>query len=137
MRIFLQERSVFSIAVLRRILTDTGKMNPEHRKHFLIMNGGTVGDMARMDDDGFIYLVDRAKDMIVSGGTNIYPAEVEGVILQMEGIADAGVIGVPDEKWGELVKAVVVVKKGSTVTEEQIISFCKERPCGDSRYQNL
>ena len=97
---------------------------------FLDHEWGTVGDMARMDEDGFCYLVDRAKDMIVSGGTNIYPAEVEGVIQQMDGIADAGVIGVPDEKWGELVKAVVVLKNGFTVTEDEIISFCKEKLAG-------
>jgi long-chain acyl-CoA synthetase len=97
---------------------------------FLDHEWATVGDMARMDNDGYYYLVDRAKDMIVSGGTNIYPAEVEGVILQMEGIADVGVIGVPDEKWGEQVKAVVVLKPSYSVREDEIISFCKERLAG-------
>lgn len=100
------------------------------KEAFLDHEWATVGDMARMDSDGYYYLVDRAKDMIVSGGTNIYPAEIEGVILQMEGIADVGVIGVPDEKWGEQVKAVVVLKKGVSVSEEEIISFCKERLAG-------
>ena len=100
------------------------------KEAFLDSEWATVGDMARVDNDGYYYLVDRAKDMIVSGGTNIYPAEVENVILQMEGIADVGVIGVPDEKWGEQVKAVVVLKKGHSVSEEDIISFCKERLAG-------
>ena len=100
------------------------------RKAFLDHEWATVGDMACMDLDGYFYLVDRAQDMIVSGGTNIYPAEVEGVILQMEGIADVGVIGVPDEKWGEQVKAVVVLKKGTSLSEEAVISFCKQRLAG-------
>lgn len=100
------------------------------KEAFLDHEWATVGDMARADNQGYIYLVDRAKDMIVSGGTNIYPAEIEGVILQMEGIADVGVIGIPDEKWGEQVKAVVVVKKGHTVTEEDIINFCKDKLAG-------
>jgi acyl-CoA synthetase (AMP-forming)/AMP-acid ligase II len=69
--------------------------------------------MARMDEEGYIYLVD-GQGYIVTGGTNVYPAEVEKVILQMEGIADVGVIGVPDEKWGEQVKAIVVLKPGIT-----------------------
>lgn len=97
---------------------------------FLDHEWGTVGDMARMDEDGYIYLVDRAKDMIVSGGTNIYPAEIEGVLLQMDGIADVGVIGVPDEKWGESVKAVVVLKPGYSLSEEDIIEFCRQRLAG-------
>jgi len=97
---------------------------------FLDDQWGTVGDMARMDEDGYIYLVDRAKDMIVSGGTNIYPAEVENVIMQIEGIADVGVIGVPDEKWGEQVKAIVVLKPGHEVSEEEIINYCRQHLAG-------
>ncbi len=100
------------------------------REAFLDHEWGTVGDMARMDEDGYVYLVDRAKDMIVSGGTNIYPAEVEGVLLQIDGIADAGVIGVPDEKWGEQVKAIVVVKPGYSISEEDIIAFCRQHLAG-------
>ena len=94
------------------------------------MEWATVGDIACMDNDGYFFLVDRAKDMIVSGGTNVYPAEVECIIHQMEEIADVGVISVPDKKWGEQVKAVVVVKQGCSVSEEDIISFCKERLAG-------
>ncbi len=97
---------------------------------FLDHEWATAGDMARMDNDGYYYLLDRARDMIVSGGTNIYPAEVEDVILQMEGIADVGVIGIPDEKWGEQVKAVVVLKQGHSVREDEIIGFCKEHLAG-------
>ena len=105
--------------------------NPEGTKEaFLDHEWGTVGDMAKRDEDGYYYLVDRAKDMILSGGTNIYPAEIETVILQMEGISDVGVIGVPDEKWGEQVKAIVVLKKGYTLNEDEIINFCREKLAG-------
>ncbi|HOP63924.1 MAG TPA: AMP-binding protein [Spirochaetota bacterium] len=105
--------------------------NPEGTKEaFLDHEWGTVGDMARMDDDGYYYLVDRAKDMILSGGTNIYPAEIETVLLQMEGIADVGVIGVPDEKWGEQVKAIVVLQKGYDLKEKEIIEFCRDKLAG-------
>jgi acyl-CoA synthetase (AMP-forming)/AMP-acid ligase II len=100
------------------------------RESFLDEQWGTVGDMAYMDEDGYIYLVDRAKDMIVSGGTNVYPVEVENIILQMEGIADVGVIGVPDEKWGEQVKAIVVLKPGYKVSEEEIINYCRQYLAG-------
>ncbi len=100
------------------------------KEAFLDHEWATVGDIACMDNDGYFFLVDRAKDMIVSGGTNVYPAEVECIIHQMEEIADVGVISVPDKKWGEQVKAVVVVKQGCSVSEEDIISFCKERLAG-------
>lgn len=100
------------------------------KESFLDEQWGTVGDMAYMDADGYVFLVDRAKDMIVSGGTNVYPIEVENIILQMEGIADVGVIGVPDEKWGEQVKAIVVLKPGYTVSEEEIINHCRHSLAG-------
>lgn len=100
------------------------------RESFLDEQWGTVGDMARMDQDGYIYLVDRANDMIVTGGTNVYPTEVENIIRQMDGIADVGVIGVPDEKWGEQVKAIVVLKPGCQVSEEEIISHCRQYLAG-------
>ncbi len=85
------------------------------------------GDIAKLDEDGFLYILDRKKDMIISGGENIYPAEVEDCLLNHPGIADVGVIGTSDEKWGETVKAVVVIKKGENVTQEEIIDWCKGR----------
>jgi long-chain acyl-CoA synthetase len=85
-----------------------------------------TGDMGRMDDEGYIYIVDRKKDMIISGGENIYPKEIEEVLYTHPSILEAAVIGVPDEKWGEAVKAVVVLKEGKKATEEEIIEFCKE-----------
>lgn len=83
------------------------------------------GDAGTIDEDGFIYIQDRVKDMIVSGGENIYPAEIENCLFGHPAVADAAVIGVPDEKWGESVKAVVVLKPGVSATAEEIIEFCK------------
>jgi acyl-CoA synthetase (AMP-forming)/AMP-acid ligase II len=85
------------------------------------------GDMVKIDDDGFYYIVDRKKDMIVSGGNNVYPREVEDTISKHPAVHMVAVIGVPSEKWGEEVKAVIVPVEGATVTEEEIVTFCKER----------
>jgi long-chain acyl-CoA synthetase len=84
-----------------------------------------TGDVGRMDEDGYIYLVDRKKDMIISGGENIYSREVEEVLYMHPAVLEAAVVGVPDEKWGESVKAVVVLKQGAAASEEEIIDFCK------------
>ena len=83
-----------------------------------------TGDAARMDGEGFVYIVDRWKDMYISGGENVYPAEVESVIYQLPQIAEAAVIGVPDERWGEVGKAVVVVKPGEALSEQDLIAHC-------------
>ncbi len=85
-----------------------------------------TGDVGRMDEDGYVYLVDRKKDMIISGGENIYSREVEEVLYMHPAILEAAVVGVPDEKWGESVKAVVVLKDGAEASEEEIVDFCKE-----------
>jgi fatty-acyl-CoA synthase len=86
-----------------------------------------TGDVARRDDEGFLYIVDRKKDMIISGGFNIFPREVEDVLSSHPGVAAAAVIGVPDEKWGEAVKAVVVRRPGSDVGGEELAAMVKER----------
>ena len=86
-----------------------------------------TGDAGYLDKGGYLYLHDRIKDMVVSGGENIYPAEVENVLLAMAGVADAAVIGVPDDRWGETVKAVVVLTPGATVDATSVISFCRDR----------
>jgi len=88
------------------------------------------GDMARMDEDGFIYLVDRKFDMIISGGENIYPAEIEGVLYKLGKVAECAVIGVPNDEWGEEVKAVVTLKQGEAAGADEIIAFCKEHLAG-------
>lgn len=86
-----------------------------------------TGDLARQDEEGFYYLVDRAKDMIISGGFNIYPREVEDVLTAHPGVALAAVIGIPDEKWGEKVIAVVVPRKGTIVEPGELIELVKTR----------
>jgi acyl-CoA synthetase (AMP-forming)/AMP-acid ligase II len=85
-----------------------------------------TGDGGVMDDDGFVYIVDRVKDMIISGGENIYSAEVENAIMQFPGLAECAVIGIPDDKWGESVHAVVVPREGQVPEPEAIIRHCRE-----------
>jgi len=85
------------------------------------------GDLARREADGSLYIVDRSKDMYISGGENVYPAEVENAIYEIPEIGEAAVIGIPDSKWGEVGKAIVVVKAGKKLTEDQIISYLKGR----------
>lgn len=85
------------------------------------------GDAGYVDADGYVYIHDRVKDMIVSGGENVYPAEVENVLMGHPGIADVAVIGVPHDKWGETAKAIIVRKPDSTVTEDEIIAYARER----------
>ena len=85
-----------------------------------------TGDFGRLDDDGYLFIVDRKNDMIISGGKNIYPREVEEVLYRHESVLEAAVIGVPDDHWGESVKALVVLKPGKRASEEEIIAFCKQ-----------
>jgi acyl-CoA synthetase (AMP-forming)/AMP-acid ligase II len=91
------------------------------------LKGGWLhtGDLARRDEEGFIYIVDRKKDMIISGGENIYPREIEEVLYHHPKIQEAAVIGVPDPLWGESVKAIVVLKTGEAMKEEEVIEYCK------------
>jgi len=93
-------------------------------------NWFSTGDAGFFDPDGYLYIHDRVKDMIVSGGENIYPAEVENAIFGHPAVADVAVIGVPDEKWGEAVKAVVVKKPGIDASAADIIAFARERIAG-------
>jgi len=89
-----------------------------------------TGDLGMTDDGGYIYLVDRKHDMIISGGINIYPKEVEEVLYEHPAVFEAAVFGVPDDYWGEAVKAVVVLKESTTASEEEIIKFCGEHLTG-------
>ena len=86
-----------------------------------------TGDVGHADDDGFIYIVDRMKDMIISGGFNVYPSEVEQVVWTHPAVQDCAVIGVPDDKWGEAVTAVVELKTRGTANADDIIALCKQR----------
>jgi len=85
------------------------------------------GDMAFSDKDAYLYIVDRAKDMIISGGENVYSTEVENVIYEHPAVIEAAVIGVPDEKWGERIHAVVVISAGATVDQDELIDHCRQR----------
>jgi long-chain acyl-CoA synthetase len=89
-----------------------------------------TGDAGYLDKDGYVYIYDRVKDMIISGGENIYPAEVESALFSHPAVADVAVIGVPDEKWGEAVKAFVVKRPGAEVTADELIGFARERIAG-------
>ena len=100
--------------------------NPEATRE-TIRNGWLhTGDMGYLDEKGYLFIMDRSKDMIISGGENIYPREIEEALIQHEAIREVAVIGVPDPKWGEAIKAVVALLPGRTATEEELILFCKD-----------
>lgn len=86
-----------------------------------------TGDMAVIDEEGYVTIVDRKKDMILTGGENVYSTEVENVLYMHPAILECAVIGIPDQKWGEAVKGIVVLKPGQKTTEQEIIQFCKDR----------
>jgi acyl-CoA synthetase (AMP-forming)/AMP-acid ligase II len=100
--------------------------NPEKTAETLKDGWLHTGDMARQDDEGFIYIVDRKKDVVISGGENIFPVEVEGVLRRHSGVYDVGVIGLPDERLGEIAAAVIDPKPGVKLTEEEINQFCEQ-----------
>jgi acyl-CoA synthetase (AMP-forming)/AMP-acid ligase II len=83
--------------------------------------------MGCMDEKGYLFIMDRSKDMIISGGENIYPREIEEVLIQHPAVREVAVIGVPDPKWGEAVKAVVSLVEGRSVTAEDLTAFCRDR----------
>ena len=85
-----------------------------------------TGDMGYYDEKGYIYIADRKKDMIITGGENVFPKEVEDVIYRHPAVKEAAVIGIPDPYWIEKVHALVILKKDAQATEEDIISFCKK-----------
>uniref|UniRef100_UPI002DD674C7 AMP-binding enzyme n=1 Tax=Pseudorhodoferax sp. TaxID=1993553 RepID=UPI002DD674C7 len=84
-----------------------------------------TGDAARMDSEGFYYIVDRWKDMYISGGENVYPAEVENVLYQLPQVAEAAIIGVPSDKWGEVGLAVLALKAGQTLDKDTVLAHCQ------------
>ena len=97
----------------------------------------TVGDMARRDPDGFYYLVDRKSNMIISGGENVYPSEIEEVLGGHPAVKDVAVIGLPDAKWGERVHGVVVLRDGGTAVEAELLAWCHERLAGYKRPRSI
>ena len=86
-----------------------------------------TGDLCLLDDEGFLFIVDRKKDMIISGGENIYPREIEEVFYQHPFVKEVAVIGIPDPYWVERVHAVVVLKEGASLNSDELIDFCKKR----------
>ena len=87
-----------------------------------------TGDMAKRDGDGFIYLVDRKKDVIISGGENLYPVQIEDFLRRHDGVKDVAVIGLPDPRLGEIAAAIIERREGSACTGEEILRFCEELP---------
>jgi fatty-acyl-CoA synthase len=101
--------------------------NPDATKKSFTDGWLHTGDAARLDDEGFVYIVDRWKDMYISGGENVYPAEVENVLFQLPQVADAAIIGVPNERWGEVGMAIIVRKPDQPLAEGDVIQHCLGR----------
>jgi acyl-CoA synthetase (AMP-forming)/AMP-acid ligase II len=103
------------------------------------LRGGWMhtGDAGVLDEEGYLYIQDRVKDMVVSGGENIYPRVVEEVLFKHPAVAEVAVIGVPDEQWGETIKAVIVLRSGMTATTEEIIDFCRGKLGGFERPRSV
>jgi long-chain acyl-CoA synthetase len=103
---------------------------PDETAHALRNGWLHTGDLGYIDEDGFLFIVDRLKDVIISGGENIYSTEVEQIIYQHPAVAMCAVIGIPDEKWGESVHAVVILRAGYTISESEIMTFCRQYIAG-------
>jgi acyl-CoA synthetase (AMP-forming)/AMP-acid ligase II len=99
--------------------------NPEATRAMRVGRWETGGDVGVIDERGFLHILDRKKDLIISGGENIYPAEIERVLAEHPGVLEVAVVGVPDERWGESPRACVVPRRGQTVTIEEIVAFCE------------
>jgi fatty-acyl-CoA synthase len=134
-------------AVRLAIMDDSGRMLPPNQPGEIVARGNLVtagyykmpeataeirtygwhhtGDVGYRDDDGYFYIVDRKKDMIITGGFNVYCAEVESGIMALPQIQECAVIGIPDDKWGEAVKAIIVLKDGESLSEEAVLAHCK------------
>ncbi len=121
------EKEVGEIIVKGDIVTKGYWKLPEETKKSIKQGWLYTGDMAVIDEEGYVTIVDRKKDMILTGGENVYSTEVENVLYMHAAILECAVVGVPDQKWGEAVKAIVVLKPGQRATEQEIIEFCKER----------
>jgi long-chain acyl-CoA synthetase len=114
---------------------DAAKTNENRTEGFF-----TVGDWGLLDEDGYLFLKDRKSDMIISGGVNIYPAEIEGTLLQLPLIGDVAVFGIPNDDWGEEIKAVVQPAEGvepGDELREQILAFCVENLAGYKRPKTI
>jgi acyl-CoA synthetase (AMP-forming)/AMP-acid ligase II len=113
------------IVVKSDLVTPGYYHNPEATAQLQKNGWHRTGDVGYRDEDGFVYIVDRIKEMIISGGFNIFPAEIENAIMSHDAVQECAVVGVPDEKWGEAVKAVVTLRPGHSASEQDIIAHCK------------
>ena len=125
-----QEEDVPQGEVGEMIVKGNGVMKEYYKNPVLtaqtLRNGWLhTGDLGRMDEEGFIYIVDRKKDVVISGGENIYPVEIEAVLLKHPKVRDVAVIGVPDERLGEVVTAVIEPKETETLTQKEVSTFCE------------
>jgi acyl-CoA synthetase (AMP-forming)/AMP-acid ligase II len=102
--------------------------NPEATKDTIFDGWLLTGDMARADEHGFIWLVDRKKDVIITGGENIFPVEIEDFLMENNKVQDAAVIGIPNERLGEIVAAIVKIKSGQAMTDEEFMTYCEDLP---------
>ena len=121
------EKEVGEIIVRGDIVTKGYWKLPEETEKSIKNGWLYTGDMAVMDEEGYVTIVDRKKDMILTGGENVYSTEVENVLYMHPAILECAVVGIPDQKWGEAVKGIVVLRSGQKATAEELIQFCKDR----------
>ncbi len=124
----VKDGDIGELAVYGPGVMDCYYKNPEATNEILKDGWLYTGDMAKKDEDGFIYLVDRKKDVVISGGENIYPVQIENLIRKYDKVKDVAVIGLPDSRLGEIATAIIEVKEGMECTEEEINEFCIELP---------
>jgi acyl-CoA synthetase (AMP-forming)/AMP-acid ligase II len=123
----LEPGDVGEIVVYSKAVLQEWWHKPEETKETITDGWVHTGDMGRYDEQGYIYIVDRKRDMICSGGENVYPREIEEILYQHPAVHEAAVFGIPDDYWVERVHAAVVLKAGAQVTGQEIVEFCKER----------
>ena len=111
--------------------------NPQATRETMVDGWLHTGDMGAMDEAGYLFIMDRSKDMIISGGENIYPREIEEVLIRHPAVREVAVIGVSDARWGEAVKAVVAPAPGATVRPEELIAFCKDHIASYKKPQSV
>jgi acyl-CoA synthetase (AMP-forming)/AMP-acid ligase II len=121
----LAPRAVGEIVARSNLVMKEYYKDPEATRAVSAFGWHHTGDIGFKDEDGYVYIVDRKRDMIISGGFNVFSTEVEGRLLAHEAVQDCAVIGVPDEKWGEAVTAVIELRAGMVATPDELIAFCR------------
>lgn len=123
----MSQGEVGEICVASSMTTYGYYKNPEASRKAFVGRFVRSGDVGYLDNNGYVYVMGRKSDMILSGGVNVYPEDIESTMIKNPKIAEVAVIGVPDKKWGEAVKALVRLAPGQEAAEEEIISWCKEK----------